>query len=639
MKKLNKIIQVLFIAMLCVGFVLPTDIAFAALNKISIGDVLKVGVGRNIRPIRPVRPIEPVVVSVVPVSLVTADSDSYSFDGDANAIVNDGTTVYVSDSNNKICTSDASDFSGAACQDIATSDVLYGLDYNGLDYTSGKLFTAAGKSDGASVGGLQVFYSSDLSTALSPYGTWGYTYSNVVMVGDTAYVAYIDDSYVPYLDAVSYDGSGNPIFLDNVSLNPTSGSILEDLSLYVSGKYAYVGIKDDGTGTDGGYLNVVDISDPSNMSLVGATLTYSDAVTSITAADGVFYVGHGTQVDIKNIDTFVSIPHIDVGSPVNGLTTNGTYLYVACDAGLKVYDLTNGNILVGEYNSSYPGTAVSVNEDSTIYLATSNGVNSEIFRIQMVTYTFGPDYSSYAEFGQLYDSLKGVEVNAGTLSSDVSEVDTSINGDVGNVIYSTDASPLTVTKEVEVRDTTGPVITLKGKNPQTVRLGSTYSETVDPGYTVTDLSGVNTISVDYSAVDTSKVGNYSLVYNACDNITPANCSTATRTVIVNKPSSSGGGSSTGGSTSGTEVGQVLGAEKFVFTMFLKMGHPPYPVGDYANEVMELQKFLNADPYNSGLVVDGKFGPLTNAAVIKFQLANGLVGDGLVGPLTRAVLNK
>jgi hypothetical protein len=87
------------------------------------------------------------------------------------------------------------------------------------------------------------------------------------------------------------------------------------------------------------------------------------------------------------------------------------------------------------------------------------------------------------------------------------------------------------------------------------------------------------------------------------------------------------------------LGQVLGAEKFIFTMLLKMGHFPYPVGDYANEVMELQKFLNAAPYNSGLVIDGKFGPKTLAAVIKFQLANGLVGDGIVGPLTRAVLNK
>ncbi len=84
-------------------------------------------------------------------------------------------------------------------------------------------------------------------------------------------------------------------------------------------------------------------------------------------------------------------------------------------------------------------------------------------------------------------------------------------------------------------------------------------------------------------------------------------------------------------------GQVLGAEKFIFTLFLKKG-PPYNVGTQGNEVMELQKFLNAAGFGI-LAVDGKFGPLTEAAVIKFQLANGLVGDGIVGPLTRAVLNK
>lgn len=78
-------------------------------------------------------------------------------------------------------------------------------------------------------------------------------------------------------------------------------------------------------------------------------------------------------------------------------------------------------------------------------------------------------------------------------------------------------------------------------------------------------------------------------------------------------------------------GQVLGAEKFTFTLFLKNNLR-------GNDVIELQKFLNAAGHDSG-IIDGKFGPRTRAAVIKFQLANGLVGDGVVGPLTRAALNK
>jgi len=77
--------------------------------------------------------------------------------------------------------------------------------------------------------------------------------------------------------------------------------------------------------------------------------------------------------------------------------------------------------------------------------------------------------------------------------------------------------------------------------------------------------------------------------------------------------------------------QVLGAESFVFTKLLKKGS----IGD---EVMELQKFLNAAGFDCG-IADGKFGPKTKAAVIKFQIANGLKGDGVVGALTRAVLNK
>lgn len=86
----------------------------------------------------------------------------------------------------------------------------------------------------------------------------------------------------------------------------------------------------------------------------------------------------------------------------------------------------------------------------------------------------------------------------------------------------------------------------------------------------------------------------------------------------------------GFSTSGTTGGQVLGAESYNFTLLLKRG-------SRGTEVMELQKFLNANGYNSG-VEDGIFGPITEAAVKAFQTANGLVADGIVGPLTRAVLN-
>ena len=91
-------------------------------------------------------------------------------------------------------------------------------------------------------------------------------------------------------------------------------------------------------------------------------------------------------------------------------------------------------------------------------------------------------------------------------------------------------------------------------------------------------------------------------------------------------------------SAGEEEGEVLGEEKFVFTLFLKKG-PPYNLSVQGNEVMELQKLLNSLGFGP-LAVDGKYGPLTEAAVKAFQAAHPpLVVDGIVGPLTRAVLNS
>ena len=76
--------------------------------------------------------------------------------------------------------------------------------------------------------------------------------------------------------------------------------------------------------------------------------------------------------------------------------------------------------------------------------------------------------------------------------------------------------------------------------------------------------------------------------------------------------------------------------------------PPVPVGEYADvllfrgsegpQVAELQRRLNDEEYAQDLVVDGIFGPKTEAAVKAFQRrTRGLKVDGIVGPATSAEL--
>src|SRR3990172_10590333 len=70
--------------------------------------------------------------------------------------------------------------------------------------------------------------------------------------------------------------------------------------------------------------------------------------------------------------------------------------------------------------------------------------------------------------------------------------------------------------EVPVPDTTRPVITLVGANPQTVEVGRAY---VELGATATDdVDGdlSDAIVIDASAVDTGSPGSYSVTYNVSD---------------------------------------------------------------------------------------------------------------------------
>lgn len=85
---------------------------------------------------------------------------------------------------------------------------------------------------------------------------------------------------------------------------------------------------------------------------------------------------------------------------------------------------------------------------------------------------------------------------------------------------------------------------------------------------------------------------------------------------------------------GIEYPDVLGEAVFAppCTLVLRLTMPPMQ-GKRVREVQQALKKLKIDPG----VVDGVFGPHTEAAVRGLQLQNGLVPDGEVGPATRALL--
>lgn len=112
----------------------------------------------------------------------------------------------------------------------------------------------------------------------------------------------------------------------------------------------------------------------------------------------------------------------------------------------------------------------------------------------------------------------------------VSTINTSILGTY-SITYSVSdyiGNISTVTRTVNVVDTTAPVIVINGLNPTTISLNVTYT---DAGATVIDNLDQNLVATATGTVDTSTLGTYTITYTAADS--HGNVATpVTRTVNV-----------------------------------------------------------------------------------------------------------
>ena len=191
-------------------------------------------------------------------------------------------------------------------------------------------------------------------------------------------------------------------------------------------------------------------------------------------------------------------------------STSYTYtITVGSGNGNQYFRMATGTDLAGTLIETYPTsgeTLIIDNTPPTITLLGDPTVNIEVGAI----YT---DAGADAD-----DNVDGPVITDNIVA--VSTVNTSVIGNYTVTYNVSDAAgnaATQVTREVNVTaDQTSPVITLSGANPQSIELGTDYSELGATATDNTDGDITNNIVIDASDVDVNALGDYTVTYNVSD---------------------------------------------------------------------------------------------------------------------------
>ena len=285
---------------------------------------------------------------------------------------------------------------------------------------------------------------------------------------------------------------------------------------------------------DGDLTSSIVVSGSVDTSTIGTySLTYDVSDTSGNPADSV------TRT-VNVVDTTVPVITL-LGDTTVTIEVGATYT----DSGATAADnydgdLTSSIAIVNNVDTSTVGTyTVTYNvSDTTGNAAVSVTRTVNVVDTTVPVITLLGDTTVTIEVGTTYTDSGATAADNydGDLTSSIAIVNNVDTSTVGTYTVTYDVSDtsgnaaVSVTRTVNVVDTTAPVITLLGDNPMTIEVGTTFT---DPGATASDAGdGDLTSSIVVSgSVDTSTIGTYTLTYDVSDTSgNPAD--SVTRTVNV-----------------------------------------------------------------------------------------------------------
>ena len=231
-------------------------------------------------------------------------------------------------------------------------------------------------------------------------------------------------------------------------------------------------------------------SNPTNISPIPVTVTFSEPVTGFDSSD--ISVSNGTIGNFAGSDavyTFDITP--DNAGP---FTVTADVAYgVATDVAL------NPNGQATQLAMPYDAVAPTLTVDAPVINATAITGTTDIDATVVVTID-----------GNNYDA-DGEETGTWTITTPVL-----VDGSYPISVQATDALVNTTvnTSRTLIVDTTAPVITVDGDDPQVIEVGSEY---IELGATVTDaLDASPVLTISTTTVNTGVVGSYTVTYDAID---------------------------------------------------------------------------------------------------------------------------